>query len=228
MNVIRRDCLTYSAPIYGQIVLPIYTLSRYFQPWLLVVDVQPVSLTAKGTYHYLKCIFRTLNSIWSHYCKVIVTLGSRAEFSETMRELEREVSSLWPPKNCPQDFKKTSAERHFRSKGFIIDWCSFKLVRLTSISFFEVYLYKNLFFFKTQIPQNSSLLVSPTPSPSEPLVPSSTASSMSDYEAKQDVAFIQNLNFLMMKTSGDHQQSTHLLISFFLKKRLIIWILNWN
>nr|SVE73512.1 EOG090X04W0 [Daphnia atkinsoni] len=59
---------------------------------------------------------------------VIVTVGSNAEFSEVLRELEREVSPLWPLRQCPRDFKKTSAERHFRSKGFLVDWCSFKLV----------------------------------------------------------------------------------------------------
>lgn len=60
---------------------------------------------------------------------MIITLGSNAEFSETLRELEREVSPLWPLRQCPRDFKKTSAERYFRSKGFLVDWCSFKLVK---------------------------------------------------------------------------------------------------
>ena len=60
--------------------------------------------------------------------RVILTLGSQAEFSEVLRDLEREVSPLWSSRNCPRDFKKTSAERHFRTKGFLMDWCSFKLV----------------------------------------------------------------------------------------------------
>nr|CAG4634743.1 EOG090X04W0 [Alona affinis] len=59
---------------------------------------------------------------------VILTLGSQAEFPEILRDLEREVSPLWTSRNCPRDFKKTSAERHFRTKGFLMDWCSFKLV----------------------------------------------------------------------------------------------------
>nr|SVE85451.1 EOG090X04W0 [Daphnia pulicaria] len=59
---------------------------------------------------------------------VFLTLGSNAEFSEVLRELEREVSPLWPLRQCPRDFKKTSSERYFRSKGFLVDWCSFKLV----------------------------------------------------------------------------------------------------
>nr|CAG4643160.1 EOG090X04W0 [Ilyocryptus agilis] len=67
---------------------------------------------------------------------VVLTVGSHGEFSELIRELEREVSPLWPLRQCPRDFKKTSAERYFRTKGFLVDWCSFKL-----------------------IPQNSSLLV---------------------------------------------------------------------
>nr|CAG4650104.1 EOG090X04W0 [Sida crystallina] len=59
---------------------------------------------------------------------VIMTLGSRSEFSEALRDLEREVSPLWAFRPCPRDFKKTSVERYFRSKGFIVDWCSFKLM----------------------------------------------------------------------------------------------------
>jgi hypothetical protein len=63
-----------------------------------------------------------------YYYRVFLTLGSNAEFSEVLRELEREVSPLWPLRQCPRDFKKTSSERYFRSKGFLVDWCSFKLV----------------------------------------------------------------------------------------------------
>nr|CAG4641639.1 EOG090X04W0 [Eurycercus lamellatus] len=60
---------------------------------------------------------------------VVLTLGSKAEFSEVLQELEREVSPLWHSfKQCPRDFKKTSAERYFRNKGFLVDWCSFKLI----------------------------------------------------------------------------------------------------
>nr|CAG4646205.1 EOG090X04W0 [Macrothrix elegans] len=58
---------------------------------------------------------------------VFLTIGSHSEFSDILRELEREVSPLWPVRNCPRDFKKTSAERFFRPKGFLVDWCSFKL-----------------------------------------------------------------------------------------------------
>nr|CAG4638401.1 EOG090X04W0 [Cyclestheria hislopi] len=59
---------------------------------------------------------------------VILALGSRAEFSESLRDLQREVSPLWQSRPCPRDFKKTSMERYFRPKGFILDWCSFHLV----------------------------------------------------------------------------------------------------
>nr|SVE75080.1 EOG090X04W0 [Daphnia dolichocephala] len=59
---------------------------------------------------------------------VIITLGSNTGFSDILRELEREVSPLWQLHQCPRDFKKTSAERYFRSKGFLVDWCSFKLI----------------------------------------------------------------------------------------------------
>ncbi len=66
---------------------------------------------------------------------MFLTLGSNAEFSEVLRELEREVSPLWPLRQCPRDFKKTSSERYFRSKGFLVDWCSFKLVQFIFVPF---------------------------------------------------------------------------------------------
>nr|CAG4640806.1 EOG090X04W0 [Eulimnadia texana] len=59
---------------------------------------------------------------------VLVTLGSRAEFSEALRNVQREVSNLWHLRPCPRDFKKTSVERIFRSKGIMLDWCSFRLI----------------------------------------------------------------------------------------------------
>nr|CAG4643902.1 EOG090X04W0 [Lepidurus arcticus] len=58
----------------------------------------------------------------------LVILGSQMEFSDTLVDLQREVSPLWNSQPCPRDFKKTSVERNFRQKGFIVDWCSFKLV----------------------------------------------------------------------------------------------------
>lgn len=84
-------------------------------------------------------------------------MGSNAEFSEVLRELEREVSPLWPLRLCPRDFKKTSSERHFRSKGFLVDWCSFKLV-LYHISLSIGQCNINLLFI-LKVPQNTSLLV---------------------------------------------------------------------
>ena len=45
---------------------------------------------------------------------VVVYLGSTANFSDELRELDRETSPLrhWP--SCPRNFKRTSVERHFR------------------------------------------------------------------------------------------------------------------
>ena len=31
---------------------------------------------------------------------------------------------------CPRDFKRTSVERHFREKGFGVDWCAFRLLNV--------------------------------------------------------------------------------------------------
>nr|CAG4651767.1 EOG090X04W0 [Triops cancriformis] len=62
----------------------------------------------------------------------LVILGSQMEFSDTLVDLQREVSPLWNFQPCPRDFKKTSVERHFRQKGFFIDWCSFRLASLIS------------------------------------------------------------------------------------------------
>ena len=59
---------------------------------------------------------------------VYVTFGSAASFSGELFELEREVSLLWQHRPCPKYFKRVSGERFFRSRGFAVDWCSFKLV----------------------------------------------------------------------------------------------------
>lgn len=87
---------------------------------------------------------------------VVLTLGSNAEFSEVLRELEREVSPLWLLRQCPRDFKKTSSERYFRTKGFLLDWCSFKLVFTTFPNNWAIF---QSFVFNLKIPQNTSLLV---------------------------------------------------------------------
>lgn len=65
---------------------------------------------------------------------VVIRLGSREEFSEELRELQDEVKPLWKFTSCPRDLKRTSVDRHFRSQGFILDWCSFRLVKLESES----------------------------------------------------------------------------------------------
>ncbi len=62
---------------------------------------------------------------------VVLHLGSSANFSSDLLDLDRETSPLrkFEPA-CPRDFKRTSVERHFRAKGFGMDWCEFRLLTL--------------------------------------------------------------------------------------------------
>uniref|UniRef100_A0A0A9XBN9 Epsilon-sarcoglycan n=1 Tax=Lygus hesperus TaxID=30085 RepID=A0A0A9XBN9_LYGHE len=65
---------------------------------------------------------------------VVVHLGSSSRFSETLEHLEQEVLPLRKITPCPRDFKRSSVDRHFRPSGFVIDWCSFRLVKLENSS----------------------------------------------------------------------------------------------
>ncbi|KAF6208759.1 hypothetical protein GE061_014498, partial [Apolygus lucorum] len=65
---------------------------------------------------------------------VVVHLGSSSKFSETLEHLEQEVLPLRKITPCPRDFKRSSVDRHFRPSGFVIDWCSFRLVKLENSS----------------------------------------------------------------------------------------------
>lgn len=61
---------------------------------------------------------------------VVLQLGSTANFSKDLTALDRETSPLRVIPSCPRNFKRTSVERHFREKGFAIDWCAFRLLIL--------------------------------------------------------------------------------------------------
>ena len=64
---------------------------------------------------------------------VVIQLGSSSNFSAELVDLNRETSPLRTFKpRCPRNFKRTSVERHFREKGFALDWCAFRLLELTS------------------------------------------------------------------------------------------------
>ncbi|XP_066903971.1 epsilon-sarcoglycan isoform X2 [Halyomorpha halys] len=60
--------------------------------------------------------------------------GEGEEFSEELMDLQEEVRPLLKFSSCPRDFKRTTVDRHFRSQGFLLDWCSFRLVKLESES----------------------------------------------------------------------------------------------
>lgn len=62
---------------------------------------------------------------------MVIRLGSRADFSAELLELQEEVRPLWKLQSCPRDFKRTTVERVFREAGFALDWCSFRLVSMT-------------------------------------------------------------------------------------------------
>ena len=57
-------------------------------------------------------------------------IGSQANFSQDLLNLERETTPLRVLPSCPRNFKRTSVERYFREKGFAIDWCAFRLMTL--------------------------------------------------------------------------------------------------
>ena len=60
---------------------------------------------------------------------LVVYLGSQANFSQDLLELDRETTPLRSFPDCPRNFKRTSVERHFREKGFSLDWCAFRLLK---------------------------------------------------------------------------------------------------
>ncbi len=61
---------------------------------------------------------------------LVLLLASSANFSSDLVDLDRETSPLRKMPSCPRDFKRTSVERHFRAKGFGLDWCQFRLMEL--------------------------------------------------------------------------------------------------
>ncbi|XP_037927914.1 epsilon-sarcoglycan isoform X2 [Teleopsis dalmanni] len=57
---------------------------------------------------------------------VIVHLGSFAQFSKRLKELQEEVRPLYKLPSCT--YKRTSVQKIFESAGFKLDWCAFKMV----------------------------------------------------------------------------------------------------
>ncbi|XP_049544642.1 alpha-sarcoglycan isoform X1 [Anopheles darlingi] len=56
---------------------------------------------------------------------VVVHLGSRAEFSGRMLDLQEEVKPLYKIASCT--YKRTSVQTTFENSGFKLDWCAFRL-----------------------------------------------------------------------------------------------------
>ncbi|XP_058453341.1 epsilon-sarcoglycan isoform X2 [Malaya genurostris] len=56
---------------------------------------------------------------------VVVHLGSRADFSSRLLELQEEVKPLYKIASC--NYKRTSLQTTFENSGFKLDWCAFKL-----------------------------------------------------------------------------------------------------
>lgn len=67
----------------------------------------------------------------------VVFLGSHSNFSSELFDLDLETTPLRKSSPCPRDFKRTTVERHFRAKGFALDWCEFRLMELDEDS--EIY-----------------------------------------------------------------------------------------
>ncbi|CAG5075527.1 Similar to SGCA: Alpha-sarcoglycan (Oryctolagus cuniculus) [Cotesia congregata] len=60
--------------------------------------------------------------------RVVLKLGSTVQFSHDLNHFEEELRPLKIRSPCPKDFKRSSRERIFRDAGFVLDWCSFKLI----------------------------------------------------------------------------------------------------
>ncbi|XP_035789557.1 alpha-sarcoglycan-like isoform X4 [Anopheles albimanus] len=56
---------------------------------------------------------------------VVVHIGSRAEFSGRMLDLQEEVKPLYKIASCT--YKRTSVQTTFENSGFKLDWCAFRL-----------------------------------------------------------------------------------------------------
>jgi hypothetical protein len=57
---------------------------------------------------------------------VVVHLGSNAEISDKLQELNDEIKPLAKLSTCT--FKKTKVQQIFQNAGFSIDWCAFKII----------------------------------------------------------------------------------------------------
>merc|ERR1711874_317242 len=66
----------------------------------------------------------------THRDGVVVHVGSSANFSEALVALDSETQPLRKHSTC--SYKRISMERYFRQAGFAIDWCSFRLISVTS------------------------------------------------------------------------------------------------
>ncbi|XP_030384459.1 epsilon-sarcoglycan isoform X2 [Scaptodrosophila lebanonensis] len=61
---------------------------------------------------------------------VIVHVGSLAQFSSRLKELQEEVRPLYKLPSCT--YKRTSVQKIFENVGFKLDWCAFKMVGVES------------------------------------------------------------------------------------------------
>ncbi|XP_075220419.1 sarcoglycan alpha isoform X2 [Lycorma delicatula] len=58
---------------------------------------------------------------------VVLRLGSSADFSHVLLDLQEEVRPLRKMYSC-RGFKRTTVERILRKDGFTLDWCAFRLI----------------------------------------------------------------------------------------------------
>ncbi|XP_023166101.2 epsilon-sarcoglycan isoform X2 [Drosophila hydei] len=61
---------------------------------------------------------------------VIVHVGSFAQFSPRLKELQEEVRPLYKLPSCT--YKRTSVQKIFENVGFKLDWCAFKMIGIES------------------------------------------------------------------------------------------------
>lgn len=78
--------------------------------------------------------------------RVVLRLGSSADFSHILLDLQEEVRPLSRKMDSCRGFKRTTVERILRKDGFALDWCAFRLVNDIHLFLYIIYLKDSYFF----------------------------------------------------------------------------------
>lgn len=78
------------------------------------------------------CMIKNINTF-----SVVIRIGSSFNFSNELYNLQDEAKPIQKLMFCPE-FKRMTVERVFRDEGFVLDWCSFRLVSSGDIFFYKL------------------------------------------------------------------------------------------